>query len=302
MDLDALYQTINSYVIAGATLCVLCEAVFSLRRKDGVLTLGDFSANLITSLMYQIIRKLLFVGLFATTLGICAKLSPWQLESSSVWVWVLSFFVIDFLYYWDHRFGHELNILWSFHNIHHSSEHFHLAVASRLSWIEESFRWIFLAPAALLGIPIPVILMTKLFHRYYQFWVHSDYIPKLGWFEYIFVTPSQHRVHHGRNPEYVDKNYGGVLAVWDRLFGTFVEEKAKPEYGLIEQIGTLNPLKIQVIGWQKLAAQMSGSSSWVARWRLLWAPPGTDIRSLEPGGVEPLVASLEEEPEQVRVS
>jgi len=106
MDLDALYQTINSYVIVGATLCVLCEAVFSLRRKDGVLTLGDFSANLITSLMYQIIRKLLFVGLFATTLGICAKLSPWQLESSSVWVWVLSFFVIDFLYYWDHRFGH----------------------------------------------------------------------------------------------------------------------------------------------------------------------------------------------------
>ncbi len=292
MDLMALYDLINQKVVFWATVIVVLEASFSLFRKDGVIKLGDLLTNFTISLVYQIVRKALFVGLFAAALSFCAKLSPWQLDPSAVWVWILCFLLVDFLYYWDHRLGHELNILWSFHNIHHSSEHFHLAVASRLSWIEESYRWIFLAPAALVGIPIPVILLTKLFHRYYQFWVHSDYIGKLGWFEIVFVTPSQHRVHHGRNPEYIDKNYGGVLAIWDRLFGTFVEEQAPVSYGLIEQIQTLNPLKIQIIGWQKLAKEMNQSSSWSARWKLLWSPPGTDIRTLE-GDSEPLAVADE---------
>jgi len=222
---------------------------------------------------YAFTKHAVFLSLTFAALGAASRLAPYRIESNSLSTWVICFVVIDFLYYWDHRLGHEINWIWSFHSIHHSSEEFNLAVASRLPWFEEVYRWIFLVPAALLGFPVPMILASKVLNRTYQFFVHTRYIGNLGPLEWVLATPSQHRVHHGRNPEYLDKNYGGFLCLWDRLFGTFEEELAKVEYGLVEQIGTLNPFKVQIAGLAKLGHQLAGIAGWRGKVRLLFAHP-----------------------------
>jgi sterol desaturase/sphingolipid hydroxylase (fatty acid hydroxylase superfamily) len=251
------------------------EAAYSYVKKDKVYQLRDTLSNIVTSTSYQLIRRLWLAPVFAGALVLTSKLSPWSWSMDSVFAWFACFILVDFMYYWDHRLGHETNLLWAFHNIHHSSEKFNLAVAARLSWVEEVYRWIFLAPLALLGLPVPMILLVKVFHRIYQFPVHSEYIGKLGILEYVLATPSQHRVHHARNPQYLDKNYGGVLCIWDRLFGTFCPEVEKVEYGLVKQINTFNPIKIQLIGPQRLWAELQAPVSFGKKLKHLFKKPGS---------------------------
>lgn len=286
MDLTLLYEAILKISFPVIALMIGAEALLSYIRKDKVYSLGDTWGTLATVAGYQIIRKAFLLAVFAGALGFLENFALFSLSAEQPLTWILAFFLVDFFYYWDHRLGHEVNFIWAFHNIHHSSDHYNLAVASRLSWVEEVYRWIFLAPLVLIGIPLPLVLLTKLLHRLYQLPVHTQYVGKLGWLEYIFATPSQHRVHHGRNPQYLDKNYGGVLCVWDRLFGTFEPEVEPVEYGLVKQIETVNPLKIQVIGPQRLFAEMMQAKSLTGRLRYLLAKPGTDPRSLDPEGLD----------------
>jgi alkylglycerol monooxygenase len=257
---------------------IVVEATYSFMQRDRTYELRDTIGSAVTSFGYQWIRKFLLATVFVGGLLWAASLSPWSWSASSPMTWLVCFLLVDFFYYWDHRLGHELNILWMFHNIHHSSEHFNLAVASRLSWIEEVYRWIFLAPIAMLGIPVPVIIFTKLLHRLYQVPVHTKYIGKLGWLEYILATPSQHRVHHGRNEQYLDKNYGGVLCIWDRLFQTFEPEVEPVEYGLVKQIHTTNPLKIQLIGPQRLWEELKQPATAWEKFSYLFKKPGSPLR------------------------
>ncbi|WP_245676876.1 sterol desaturase family protein [Oligoflexus tunisiensis] len=257
---------------------IILEATCSVIKRDGGYAIKDTIASVITSLGYQWIRKFLLASVFIGGLLWAASLSPWSWSASSPVTWMVCFLLVDFFYYWDHRLGHELNILWIFHNIHHSSEHFNLAVASRLSWVEEVYRWIFLAPIAMLGIPVPVIVFMKLLHRLYQVPVHTQYIGKLGWLEYVLATPSQHRVHHGRNEQYLDKNYGGVLCIWDRLFQTFESEEEPVEYGLVKQIQTTNPIRIQWIGPQRLWEELKQPATTWEKITYLFKKPGSPLR------------------------
>lgn len=256
---------------------VVVEAAYSYKKRDGSYEAKDTFGSLVTTLGYQGFRKLALASIFISGLLWAESLSPFAWSASSPWTWVACFFLVDFFYYWDHRLGHETNILWAFHNIHHSSEKFNLAVASRLSWVEELYRWIFLAPLALLGIPVPMIVFMKLLHRIYQVPIHTNYICKLGWLEYFMATPSQHRVHHGRNEHYLDKNYGGVLCIWDRLFNTFEPEDAPVEYGLVKQIHTTNPIKIQLIGPQRLWAELQQPSTGWEKFSYLFKKPGSPL-------------------------
>ncbi len=166
----------------------------------------------------------------------------------STWlVYALSFIILDFSGFLNHWLSHKINIFWNQHVIHHSSEEFNLACALRQSISNViGYTSIFLIPAAILGISAKVIAIIAPVQFFLQFWYHTRYIGKLGWLEYIFITPSQHRVHHAINPEYIDKNLGQIFSFWDRMFGTFQEEldEVKPVYGVLKPAGTWNPVLI----------------------------------------------------------
>jgi sterol desaturase/sphingolipid hydroxylase (fatty acid hydroxylase superfamily) len=169
-------------------------------------------------------------------------------EITATWlVWLVAFLAIDFAGYWNHRLSHQINFFWNQHVIHHSSEEFNLACALRQS-ISNLLGYfpLFLLPAAILGVPHQVIAILAPIHLFAQFWYHTQHIGRMGWLEYIIVTPSQHRVHHAINPEYIDKNLGQVLCVWDRWFGTFQEELSDvpPQYGVLKPAHTWNPILI----------------------------------------------------------
>jgi len=199
----------------------------------------------------------LSAGVLSTTTGLLTKgvglltyalalehLALLRLPADSVWVWVLAFVFYDFCYYWLHRSGHERNILWAAHSVHHQSEEYNLSTALRQTSTGFLLGWIFYLPMAVLGVPLLVFVSVAAMNLLYQFWVHTRHIPKLGWFEWFFVTPSNHRAHHAQNALYMDRNYGGVFILWDRLFGTFQEEDDNEPviFGVTTPLASWNPL------------------------------------------------------------
>jgi sterol desaturase/sphingolipid hydroxylase (fatty acid hydroxylase superfamily) len=160
------------------------------------------------------------------------------------WSWLLAIIAVDFTYYWMHRIEHERRILWAVHSVHHSSQEYNLTTALRLSWLESLYEWLFFIPLLLIGFDAVQILASLFAVVLYQTWIHTEKVGKLGWLDGILNTPSVHRVHHATNADYIDKNYGGILIIWDRLFGTYQAENEKPIYGLTTQLESSNPLTI----------------------------------------------------------
>jgi len=199
-------------------------------------------------------------------------------QTPSGWpTWVIAFIAIDFAGYWNHRLSHHVNLFWNSHVIHHSSEEFNLACALRQSISNLiGYTAILLLPAALLGVPYQVIAVLAPLHLFGQFWYHTQHIGKLGWLEYILVTPSQHRVHHAINNEYIDKNLGQIFSVWDRLFGTFQEEleEVPPRYGALKPALTYNPLWINFQHLYNLAFDAWYAKSWMDKMRIWFMPTG----------------------------
>jgi sterol desaturase/sphingolipid hydroxylase (fatty acid hydroxylase superfamily) len=167
--------------------------------------------------------------------------------------WIVAFFAVDFVYYWWHRLSHEVNVLWAVHVVHHQSEDYNLAVALRQAVLSVWTIWPLHLPLALIGVPPVVYVVMDSFSTLYQFWIHTELVGKLGWFELLFNTPAQHRVHHAINPRYLDKNYAATLCIWDRLFGTFEEEKEQPVYGLVKPLASFDPIRAQVHHFAALA-------------------------------------------------
>ncbi|WP_375740649.1 sterol desaturase family protein [Pseudomonas boanensis] len=189
-------------------------------------------------------------GLLTKGLGLLTYSIAWQhlalfdLSAQSLWMWLLAFVFYDFCYYWNHRLGHERNVLWAAHSVHHQSEEYNLSTALRQTSTGFLLGWIFYLPMAIVGVPPLVFLTVGALNLLYQFWVHTRHVPKLGWFEWGFITPSNHRVHHAQNPVYMDRNYGGVFILWDRLFGTFQEELTEDPvvFGVTTPLASWNPL------------------------------------------------------------
>jgi sterol desaturase/sphingolipid hydroxylase (fatty acid hydroxylase superfamily) len=165
------------------------------------------------------------------------------------WVFVLTFFTADFIYYWFHRVSHHWKPLWAFHLIHHSAMHMNLTAAYRLNWFSAIISPLFFIPAALLGLPTDFIVISYALNLAYQFFLHTEVVGKLGMIENIMDTPSSHRVHHGNNPIYIDKNFGGVLIIWDKLFGTYQPETEKVNYGLTTGFVSNNPFVLVAQGF-----------------------------------------------------
>ena len=158
--------------------------------------------------------------------------------------WVIAFIMYDFFYYWMHRLHHEYRVLWATHVVHHHGEDYNLATALRQTSTGFLWKWIFFLPMIIVGVPGEVFVSVAGVNLVYQFWVHTRHVGHLGWIEKIFVTPMNHRVHHAKNKEYIDANYGGVFILWDRFFGTYISERSdiKPVYGTVSQLNSWNPL------------------------------------------------------------
>ena len=193
---------------------------------------------------------------------------------TGVAAWVALFFAEDFCYYVFHRVHHEVRFFWAAHVNHHSSRHYNLSTALRQSWTTPLTGPIFWAPLALLGFHPIMILTQQAISLVYQFWLHTETIGRLGPLERVFNTPSHHRVHHGRNVEYLDRNYGGILIVWDRLFGSFEPERARVDYGLTRQLGSFAPLRVGFHEWIDMFRDVLRARSLRERLGRVLCPPG----------------------------
>jgi len=238
------------------------------------------SSDAINSLGLGVISQIVAVFSKLLTLGIYAwcvqRFALFALPASSVWVWISALLLYDFCYYWLHRAGHEVNILWAAHVVHHQSEDYNLSTALRQTGSGVLLGWLFYLPMAIVGYPLEVFVVVALIDLLYQFWVHTELVGRLGWFDRVFCSPSNHRAHHAVNDRYLDRNYGGILIVWDRLFGTFIEEDDTdpPIYGTRSPLRSWNPL------WANAEVYWAtAKDAWHARrWRdklLVWLkPPG----------------------------
>ncbi|MFE0401138.1 sterol desaturase family protein [Streptomyces nigra] len=202
------------------------------------------------------------------------SVAPWQLSPGSVWTWVLLFFAEDLAYYAYHRAHHRVRLLWASHVVHHSSVRFNLSTALRQSWTPMS-GLPFWMPLALLGIPPWMILLQQSISLIYQFFLHTERVDRL-WrpIEFVFNTPSHHRVHHGSNNVYLDRNYGGILIIWDRLFGTFQPEGERVVYGLTKNIDTYNPLRVAFHEYAATWHDIRTATRWRDRAGYAFGPPG----------------------------
>ena len=201
-------------------------------------------------------------------------LSPIRLDPGDWWVWVLLFFADDLSYYAYHRAHHRIRLFWATHVVHHSSQHYNLSTALRQDWmpISSIFFW---APLALLGFQPWMILLAISWNLLYQFWIHTEKIKRLpGWYEAIFNTPSHHRVHHGANEQYLDRNYGGILIIWDKLFGTYEPEGERVRYGLTTNIETYNPIKVAYHEFVAIWHDVRAASTWRERLGYMFKGPG----------------------------
>jgi sterol desaturase/sphingolipid hydroxylase (fatty acid hydroxylase superfamily) len=235
------------------------------------------SVSSISSGLTNIIKDSLGIGVVIITYPyLLEHLAIYEIENTWV-VWVIAFVVIDFAGYWNHRLSHKINFFWNQHVIHHSSEEFNLACALRqsISNLLGYFPFLLL-PAALVGVPNEVIAVLAPVHLFAQFWYHTQHIGKMGWLEYIIVTPSQHRVHHAINPEYIDKNLGQLLCVWDRWFGTFQEEldEVPPQYGVLKPAATWNPIHINFQHFWRLMQDAWRTKSYWDKIRIWFMPTG----------------------------
>jgi sterol desaturase/sphingolipid hydroxylase (fatty acid hydroxylase superfamily) len=204
-------------------------------------------------------------------LGLAASALSWvwnhrlfTMPLHEVWTWIVLFIGQDFCYYWMHRADHQIRWLWATHSVHHSPNELNLSAAYRLGWTARlSLGPIFFAPLVALGFPPLLVGAVLAANLFYQFWLHATWIPRLGALEWVLNTPSHHRVHHGSNPEYLDKNFGGVLIVFDRLFGTFASERADItiRYGLVEPVQTYNPVLIALREWGAMLRDLLRSRS-----------------------------------------
>jgi len=234
-------------------IALAVEAVASMRvRRDGHYDRRDTLTNLALAVGNALVGKAWGPLAFAAyTLG--ARVRLFDVPMHAAWAWALLFLGDDFCYYWSHRAAHRLPILWASHQVHHTSRRFNLSVGARNSWTGGLLDWVFWMPLALAGFPPLAIVAMQGISLSWQFLIHSAYGGRLGVLGLVLNTPSHHRVHHGRNPQYLDRNFGGTLIVWDRLFGTFAEEREPVDFGtVVEPARPYNPFVIAFAGWAAL--------------------------------------------------
>jgi sterol desaturase/sphingolipid hydroxylase (fatty acid hydroxylase superfamily) len=236
--------------------------------------LNDALNSLSLGVMSQVVglfTKLLAVGIYAAVHSVAAL---WQWPTDQWWTWALAIVVYDFCYYWNHRLGHESAVFWAAHVVHHQSQEYNLSTALRQTSSGALLGWVFYLPMAIAGFPTEVFVVAAVVNLLYQYWIHTEQIGKLGWFDRWFGSPSNHRVHHAVNDRYIDRNYGGITMLWDRLFGTFVEESEKCVYGTRAPLDSWDPLWANLEVYADLAHRSRQATRLRDKLAVWLMPPG----------------------------
>jgi alkylglycerol monooxygenase len=235
--------------------------------------LPDAIANLscgITSQLSGLFLRIFAVGIYQL---LFEHFAFFTLERNVLY-WLSLFLLVDLAYYWAHRMSHEINLFWGGHVVHHQSEEYNLSVALRQSSFQVVWTFAFSLPIAFLGFNTVDFVLISAFNTLYQFWIHTETINKMGWFEYVFNTPSHHRVHHGRNPKYIDKNHAGTLIIWDKMFGTFQAEEERPTYGITKPINSWNAVWANFSHYAEMGKDLKRIPRWSDKIKYLFMKPG----------------------------
>jgi len=249
-------------------ILLLKNGKFSGRIEDVITSVGAGIIHTFPNIFFREIHLVAYKYIFE-------NFKMFELPWDNIWTYVFALLFIDMAYYWFHRAAHEINLFWAAHQTHHSSEDYNLSTALRQSIFQKYTSWMFYLPLALFLKP-SIFMVHSHMNLLYQFWIHTEVVDSIGPFEFILNTPSHHRVHHGRNPYCIDKNYAGVLIIWDRMFGTFEAEKKdeKVAYGLVHPVNTFDPIHIQIFNYQYLFKRFMSSTSLSERFSVLFKGPG----------------------------
>ncbi len=274
------WLTVNLYYLAiPYFLIAIAFEVFTLRRAANSTGLKGYHLRDSAASMSLGVLNLVMRALFAVVSLACFfKAWEWRVLDLSPlkwWTWPLLWIAEDFTFYWYHRCSHRVRLLWADHVNHHSSQYYNLATALRQPVLGECWIWAFWLPLALLGFHPVAIALTSGINLLYQFWIHTEAVRRIGPLERVLNTPSHHRVHHGSNPEYIDKNYGGWLIVWDKLFGSFQPELASVpvRYGLVHNINTHAVWRVVTHEWVYLLRRAWRAQGWRSKLAWLFGPP-----------------------------
>lgn len=284
MDISILSSKSELLLIALAPvflLCILVEWLWANKwqklPKTAYYKLSETLCNLALATMHQ--ASDILTGLLISMV----YLSIFDWHMFDIEMTALSFIGLmvaqDFCYYWFHRCSHRIRFMWAAHVVHHSSESMNFSTAFRQSLMYPvAGMWIFWLPLVIIGFPPNMVVFVVLLNLGLQFFVHTQSVKTLGPIEWVFNTPSHHRVHHGRNPEYIDKNYAGVLIIWDKVFGTFEREKATVNYGITKPINSFNPIKVTFSEWADLITDATAKELTLRqRLSILFSPPQKDL-------------------------
>lgn len=270
------FPDIISYAVPAFLVLVIVEIVAVRLMKRGRYDARDSASSLIMGFGSEIAP--LFGG---AALVAAAFTAAYEFRLTTIpnawWAVLLCFTLDDLRYYWWHRISHERRWFWASHVVHHSSQHYNLTTALRQTWTGQIIGTIlFRTPLIFLGFHPAMVLFVGAINLLYQFWIHTELINRMGPFEWIMNTPSHHRVHHATNPKYLDANYAGTLIIWDRIFGTFIEEDQheKPRYGIVKNLGTFNPLVISFHEWIGIAKDIFKAKSLKDVLGYTFGPPG----------------------------
>lgn len=263
------------YAFPVFSLLMAIEFGYGWLRGRNTYRLNDSISSLSQGLLSQLVAvctQLFQIGLYAfiyPKVALITAASFWD-----AWYgWVLAIVLFDFCDYWLHRVGHESAVFWAAHVVHHQSQDFNFSTALRQESTVALLGWPFYLPMALVGVPPEQYAMAGLIVLLYQFWIHTEHVGKLGWFDRVFSSPSNHRVHHGVNLPYLDKNYGGMLVIWDRMFGTFTEETEKAMYGTRAPVDSWDPLWAVAANYWALAQDSWHARSWADKVRVWFKSP-----------------------------
>ena len=267
---------IMMFAIPGFFILMALELLAAWLMKRRVYRLNDAINSIGLGVLSQIVgvfAKVLTIGIYA---WVVQRVALFDLPMDQAWVWISALVLYDFCYYWLHRMGHEVNVLWAAHVVHHQSERYNLSTALRQTGSGVLLGWVFYLPMALLGYPVEVFAVVAVIDLLYQYWIHTELIGKLGWFDRVFASPSNHRAHHAVNDRYLDRNYGGIFIIWDRLFGSFVEEDDvdRPIYGTRAPLRSWNPLWANAEVYWAMAKDAWHARRWRDKLRVWIARPG----------------------------
>ncbi len=259
------------FVIGGAIFAIeILKGLFtrSLRWREFL----DMIASISTQIPYLLVEALVLSLAYAVYVLLAEQFVTWTFPITA-WTVLLAVLAADFFYYWEHRFAHQIRILWTQHAVHHSSRYMNISVAIRFGPLEGVVSAIVHLPLVFIGFPPALIFFGILVVLAYQTWIHTELIGKLGPLDAVLNTPANHRVHHGCDDKYIDKNYGGILIVWDRLFGTYQREEETPRYGLKRDFDSVNPFVVWFSELPRFVGDLNRARSWREVWTVLFAPP-----------------------------